>query len=611
MQDDLLRWYNTELGFLRRMGDEFAREHPKIAGRLKLGPESSQDPHVERLIEAVALMNARMRQKIDDDFPELSNAILDVLQPQFLAPIPSMMVTQFELDEGDADSTAGYSIARGTGIETEPVDGEPCRFRTGYPTTLWPVEVETASCSIRPFSAPRTPLSNEANAVIHLRLNTILPETRIDQIEWDRLRFYLNGLPQTTFGCYETLFNNVTQIAFARSADDDNPIVVKPGAIEAVGFGKDEILLPNSRHGAWQYRLLTEFFVFPQRFLFFDLCQLDLLKDAGFENELHVFLYLNNVSRDVENDVSADLFQLGCTPAINLFSQRADPIYLSQADFEYPVNGDVRRPDAVEIYSIDSVFAQTDEGEEIEFQPFYSVNHATEEEDGSYWHANRRDSRFCETDATSGSEVFVSFVDLSFETILRDGWMVDLKATCLNRDLPERLPYGGGQPALFLADEAGSVSKVRAMTALTPTIRPQLEDGARWKLISHLGIDHLSIVGGEDAAETLREVLATYDFEETNATRSLIHSILKVDSRRVTRRIYDAGFAGVCRGIETTIVFDKQVQEPKLFLLACVLEQFLGQTCSINSFSQLIVRLDKEDVVWKNWPPRTGDRILL
>jgi len=613
MRDDLLRWYNTELGFLRRMGEQFAREHPKIAGRLKLGPESSQDPHVERLIEAVAFLNARTRQKIDDDFPELANALLEVLQPQLLAPIPSMLITQLKLADNELDSTSGYDVVAGTPLETEAIDGEPCRFRTGYPVKLYPVEVSSARCSSRPFTAPVTESSNDAVGVIQLTLRTLSPEVNISDLQWSDLRFYLRGLPQLSFGLYESLFNDVTEIAFARSTKDESPLVFPGSIISQVGFEPEDVILPGSPRTAWEYRLLTEFFLFPQKFLFFELDQLDKLQGAGFGREVHLFIYLRRVLPELENNITADSFALGCTPAINLFKQRADPIYLSQTEYEYSLCGDVRRPDAVEIYSIDDVSAQNNDGEEVAFRPFYTVGHLGERNDEpeGFWHAVRRDSQMCETDATSGSEIFLSFVDLSFQTIHRDDWIVSVETTCLNRDLPEKLPFGQGQPRLFATGETGGVSSVSAVTAPTPTIRPKLLNHARWRLISHLNIDHLAIVGGDRAADALREILAIYNFEESAAANNLIQSITTVDSTRVTRRIRDEDFSGVCRGVQIAVTFDSRQSDPKAFLLACVLEQFLSQTCTMNSFTQLIVKVEKEEEPWKTWPPRSGGRTLL
>ena len=127
MADDLLSYYNRELAYLRRLGGEFAETHPKIAGRLRMTADAVEDPHVSRLLEGVAFLNARIRQKIDDDFPELTDALLGQLFPHYLAPIPSMTIVQFRAAR---DLPGSYAVAAGTEFETEAVGGEHCRFRT-------------------------------------------------------------------------------------------------------------------------------------------------------------------------------------------------------------------------------------------------------------------------------------------------------------------------------------------------------------------------------------------------------------------------------------------------------------------------------------------------
>ncbi|MCA1686419.1 MAG: type VI secretion system baseplate subunit TssF, partial [Planctomycetia bacterium] len=169
MSDDLLGYYNNELKFIRRHADRFARAHPKVAERLRLNPDdASDDPHVERLIEAFAYLTARVRHKLDDEFPELTGSLLDVLYPHYQAPIPSMAVVKFELDPEQTQVTAGYPIERHTELETDRIDGEPCRFRTCYPVTLWPIDLKHAALAQAPLPAPPTSYSADAVAVLRL-----------------------------------------------------------------------------------------------------------------------------------------------------------------------------------------------------------------------------------------------------------------------------------------------------------------------------------------------------------------------------------------------------------------------------------------------------------
>ena len=193
MPDDLLEYYNRELTFIRRLGAEFAAANPKIAKRLRLSPdEAADDPHVERLIEAFAYLTARIRTKLEDEFPELTTSLLNVLYPHYLAPIPSLSIAQFLVDLEQAQLTTGYTIPRQTELETEPVRDEPCRFRTCYPVTLWPIEIRSAVLAQAPLPAPVTPYSDEASAVLRLGLNCPSQETSFATLGIDTLR----SLPQ-------------------------------------------------------------------------------------------------------------------------------------------------------------------------------------------------------------------------------------------------------------------------------------------------------------------------------------------------------------------------------------------------------------------------------
>ncbi len=204
MEDRILDYYERELTFIREMGAEFAKKYPKIAGRLMLEGDKCEDPHTERLIEAFALISGRIHKKIDDDFPEITEALLSIIYPHYITPIPSMSVVQFDPIVQNIPP-AGYRIAKETPLFSNPVGGAPCQFRTCYPVVLWPVEVAAAEI--------REPLQvvPEARQVIALRLK-ILNDLRLAQLEWRKLRFYLNAPAHQVHHLYELLFNHVCRI---------------------------------------------------------------------------------------------------------------------------------------------------------------------------------------------------------------------------------------------------------------------------------------------------------------------------------------------------------------------------------------------------------------
>lgn len=624
MRDELLGYYERELVFLRQMGAEFARKYPKIAGRLLLEPDKCEDPHVERMIEAFAFLASRVHLKIDDEFPEITESLLNVLYPHYLAPIPSMSIVQFALDPQQGKLTAGYTIPRDAVLYSQPIHGTPCRFRTSYPVTLWPVEVRGASLESMDPVDTRGKWS-EAAIKISLRCtnNTELSKLFLGEDKSrviESLRFFIHGDPQLVYPLYEMIFNNATRVEMRPVgrkkkthglARLPSPIVLPAGTLRAVGFESDEGLLPYTARSFMGYRLLTEYFAFPDKFLFFDVTRLDEAARAGFGDEFDIVIYLRDVTPP-RSTVDAGTFQLGCAPIVNLFQKAAEPVQLTQQQNEYHVVPDVHRQMATEVYSIDSVTSADPYLHETrEFQPFYSYRHTYgRDQDRTFWYASRRPSHRMDD---AGTEVFLSLVNLDFNPHVPAVETITVHATCTNRDLPGKLPFGAREGD-FEIEGTAPLSSVRCLKKPTDTLRPPLRHGAQWRLISHLSLNLLSIVEGEQngGPSPLREILMLYDFMDSSATRKQIGGISKLKSQRVVRHLGARVGTGFVRGIETAIEFDEdQYVGSGLFLFASVLERFLGLYASVNSFSQLVATTQQREGVLKRWPPRAGEQIIL
>jgi type VI secretion system protein ImpG len=613
MSDELLSYYNRELSYIRRLASQFGEAHPKIAGRLRIGPDSSDDPHVERLIEAFAYLTARIRHKLEDDLPELTESLLGVLYPHYQAPIPSMAIVQFELDPEQSQLTSGHVVPRHTEVETDAIQGEPCRFRTCYPVTLWPIELKAAELHQTPVAAPLTPHFAEAAAILRLTLRCRSKELSFSALDLRSLRFFLKGQAQHVFRLYELIFNNVMEVALAGAANDPAPVLLPKECLQAVGFERDEGMLPYSPRSFLGYRLLTEFFTFPQKFLFFDLTRLDRRALGRLGNQMEIFLYLDRAIPDLEQNVSADTFRLGCAPLVNLYTQRAEPIQVTHTDFEYRVVPDLRRPLAHEVYSVDHVTATFPNGEGQEYFPFFSVKHARQAAAAkTYWHAARRPAEGTEALGDHGTEVYLALVDLDFQPTAPANAVLDVETTCLNRDLPHRLPFGGDQPRLQLSEGGALVTRIVCLTPPTRTVRPALKRGTLWRLISHLSLNHLSLVDGEQGKpDALREILKLYDFADSGETRKMIDGIAGVASRRIVGTVRTDGPVSFCRGVEVTVQFDEErFSGSGLFLFASVLERFLALYCSVNSFSKLIATTRGRPGELRRWPPRMGEKVL-
>ena len=614
MTEDLLPYYNRELSYIRRHAGRFAEAHPKVAARLRLGPDGSEDPHVERLLQGFAYLTSRVRHKLDDEFPEITQALIGTLYPHYLAPIPSCAVVRLDLDPGQNELTAGLTVPRGQTLESEPIQGEPCRFRTAYPVTLYPVDVRLATLASAPFTAPATPRANAALAVLRVGLGTRSPNVRFANFAgMKKLRFFLRGQPQHTQRLYELLLNHAVEVAFAKRPDDKSAVAVGPEAIQAVGFARDEALLPYPARSFVGYRLLTEYFTFPQKFLFVDVA-VPPAALARADGVLEMFVYLNRQATDLEPNVTADTLELGCTPIVNLYEQPAEPIRLTQQQFEYRVVPDHRRPLAHEIYSIDRVTATAADGREAEYVPFFAVKHGGSKSAGPYWHGTRRpaaDAAEPKTETTAvdrGTEVYLSFVDIGFNPAAPIDWTVSVRATCMNRDLPARLPFGGGQPRLQLTEGSGLVTRITCLTPPTPTVRTHLREEGLWRLVSHLTLNHLSLTDGPDGADALREILALYDFTESAVTRAQIEGVRAVSGKRVLGRANGA----VCRGVEVGVEFDEDRYTGNgLYLFASVLDRFFTLYASVNTFTRTVATVARRESVYKRFPSRAGDQIVL
>lgn len=616
MSELLYKYYERELLFIRQMAQEFARTYPATANRLLLEPNRSADPHVERLIEAFALLSGRIHHKLDDEFPELTDALLSVLYPHYLAPIPSMAILQFQLDAGRAQLPDGFLIDRHSRLQTGPVRDLPCRFRTCYPVTLWPITVAEARLRPPPFPAYLQPPPRTA-AVLTLRLECQAGMS-FAGLSLNRLRFYLSGDNQLIPLLYELLFNHTQQLEYRPldGADKRAPVVLEPGScLFPVGFESDEGLLPYPNQSFLGYRLLTEFFAFPNKFWFADLGGFTEVRRARFGRQLEVVFYLDHTSTNLEQTVEAATFRLGCTPIINLFEQTAEPINLTQARYEYRVVPDVTQPLGMEVYSIDAITsADPTPSTRREYQPFYSFRHGqSRETQRAFWYASRRPSLLENDPAT---EVYLNLVDLDFDPALPAESVLVVRTTCTNRNLPA-IFQRKAEDLYFELTTAAPLAGIACLRTPTLPLRPPLRRGAYWRLIAHLNLNHLSLSDAEEGREALKEILSLYDFSETGSqlaavSRHIREGITAVSSRRVVGRIKGATASGFCRGVEVSIEFDEQKYVGVgVYLFACVLERFLGLYASINSFTQLVARTKQGEGYFKKWLPRAAEHQLL
>lgn len=608
MRDELLDYYESELSFLRTMGAEFADKYPTVASHLLLGPTGSEDPHVERLIEAFAFLAARVHLRIDDDFPEIVESFLNVLYPHYLRPMPSFSVVEFNADPEKGKLTTNLRIPRESLLYSRPVDNIQCKFRTCYDATVHPVRVSSA-CWRAPERLDPPVKAPEAVSAASIVL-TCFPDVEFKKLGLESLRFFLHGEAKDVYTLYELLLNNCIRILVRNPEDPKQRIIELPrDSVRGMGFRDDEAVLPYPKRSFTGYRILQEYFTFPDKFLFLELGNLGVLASEVFTTKAEIIFLISRFERgdrqqSLEINVNASTFKLGCTPIVNLFPVSAEPILMEQIRFEYPVIPDVRRRHALEVFSIDNVRTSSPDRREVtQYEPFYSSQHGRTNRDQTFWNATRRAST---REHDAGTEVFLSLVDTSGRAAKMGSETLNIKCTCTNRDLPARLP-----PISEFDLEGGSaVKRIVSLQKPSPTLRPPLRKGLQWRLISHFSLNYLSLT--EDGRGALQELLRLYNFTDQPTLERQIAGITALGSKRHFARVISEHGISFARGVRVNMEMDEEMFVGSgVFLFASVLEHFLAMYVSLNSFSQLIVRTKQRKENLREWQPRSGQKILL
>ena len=614
MLDALLPYYEKELSALRQQTQAFATQYPKIAAQLMLDGDSCDDPHVERMIESFAFLAARIHKKIDDDFPQISDALLSILLPHLLRPVPSMSIAQLTLPS-NAQLTGTQHIPRGTSLLSRPVKGLPLRYRCAWPVEIAPIEVEHAFCSATSLTGEAT-LQDEST-VICIRLAAI-GQSQFSSLGLQSLRFYLDGESAVTHTLLELLRTSVTRISLhaPENAPKVTPVQLAPRHLQTLGLDTSEGLLDYDPRSFLGYRLLQECFTLPEKFLFVELQKLNLER---FGKQLEIRFHLAPVSKPerltrLEQAVQASTFRLHCTPIVNLFKQQAEPIRITQEVHEYPVIPDVRRPMGLEVYSIDSVhrLRRTHGGAEtVAYAPVFAVGQAKDDPQHAddvdvCWMAQRSPSPHAHD---NGTEMQIALVDRRLDPRVPQADTLSISLTCTNRDLPAHLPFGGSDSMLQL-EEGGAIASAKLLKKPTAPSRAALRNANLWKLLSHLSLNHFSIIDG--GREALIDILNLYNFDGSASLRKQINGIVEVHSEPGLLLMGKAPRQAFVRGTEITITFDEdQYVGSGVMAFAQVLDVFFGMYCTANSWTRLTVNSRQREQAIVVFAARSGAQKLV
>lgn len=610
--DDILKQYELEMVQLRLLSSEFARRYPKVAGKLQIAGDACEDPHVERLIQSVALIAARISKRLDDDYPQFTERLLDVLHPHYMRPFPSCAIVRF--DKGVMGEDAAPSInrvARGSILDSAPVQGVPCRFRTAHEVVDSALGIVSAKFDALIKAPPgvRLPIAASCSIDIEIDNGAALPLNAQSY-----LRLFIDGEASFCATLLDTMFLRV--VCAHLELDDGSWLALPAVPLRRVGLRDDEALIPFGARSHRAYRVLTEYFAFPEKFNFFDIDLGMLVEHAGPDFK-RLTLHLgcagvradSNVARMLRGLSAANLVP-GCTPVVNLFTQPGVPIAFTGLTADYPVRAHAQHPHGYEVYSIDSVYMvrqSAGASSPTEFRPFYSLRHGEDAADAGHYWVMRHDETVAAI--SPGFEKSITVVDADLAVLSKDKSYLSLMLSCTNRDLPSRMKYGQPDGDLKLL-KGGMHAPIRVLRRPSPSYRFPSGNGQNWRLISHLTLNHHSLV--QEGLEALREMLTLYDLPQSATSQRLVKGIVDLDyadSATWMRRKL-----GPClvHGIEVRLTIDEEAFVGSgVHIFIEVIDQFLGLYVQHNSFVQLLVMSQQTGEEIKRCKPRNGYQQLV
>jgi len=586
----LEHYFRDELAFLRLQGREFADSYPELTRFLS---EQNTDPDVERLLEGFAFLTGNLRAKIEDEFPELTHGLLNMLWPNYLRPVPSMTIMQFSVIPGAIAQPA--LVKQGCQLDSLPIDDVTCHFQTCHDAWVYPAEMRQITAQS----------GNDLSTIsLDIALHAPLP---LSELQLDKLRFFLGGDSYTAYELYFWLSNQLSHIELEI---DGKRFRQEAKALKSVGFERDDALLPYPNNVYSGYRILQEYFCFPESFLFFELSGGEWPKQPLPVSEFKIHFCFDR-PLPAELKIRPDSFMLNCVPAINLFQHDSEPVNLNGRQAEYPLKASYRYADSFEIFSVDQVEGWVEgnmgrsRGTPRIYQPFESFQHQIERAKqrlALYYRVRVRESV-----SGDGFEHSLSFVRGDETTTVDLDESISVTLTCTNRSRAARLKVG---TICVPTGSSPSFATFRNLIRPTRPLRPALDGSLHWTLISNLSLNYVSLL----RRDALVQVLRTYDFpalhdkQAEQGSRKRLAGIEEIETKPVDRLVRGMPV----RGLKSVLSIRQSAfgSEGELYLFSTVLAHFFSLYASVNAFHLLeVVNLDNKERY--QWPVQIGQHSLM
>jgi type VI secretion system protein ImpG len=588
--DDLLPEYERELAVLRQSLGEFAERYPKAAARLAISGQSSQDPHVERLIQSAALLNARAAARLDDACPELPAAMLEILYPEYLRPFPSCSIARFQGTAAIAKLTQPLTIERGTQLKTRASE---YLFRTVYDVVLAPLRIARARYAPATAAPENVRLCEDCTAIVSITFAALAGGTALDSKTPKRARVFVDGTRRMVAATIDTLLLRAPN-AFVEADESGTWIALDAVPLSGCGYSYGESLIERRDASQSQFRVLLEYFAFPEKFDFLDFDLAALMRAAGRCNSVTLHLPIKDLSTDSATaqclrHLDATNFKLSCTPVINLFDCASEPVPVEKMDFPiFPVVPGTLNAASAHVYGIEAVRlleARPEGAIARNVEPYHSLFHHTAQGGPiAFWEA-QRDGRLAEL--LPGHDMVLSLVDSSGQLTKATGKQIEIDLTCTNGNLPSRMRIGNRSGDLLHTNEsmAGRVSMLRAPTqsAMRPNALRHL-----WDIVGMMSAHALSL--SPAGLPAFKKLMAAHVCTHSSIAMRHIDSTMHLARESALEWMPMEPQPMLMRGVRVRLaVDDNQLGDCAIASFARVFETILRHFVPANGFVQLMV----------------------
>lgn len=598
--DDLLPYYERELAQMRRDMERFAQRYPDAAARLSITGGQSTDPHVERLLQSFALLAAHTAARLDDDYPEFTEALLNSVYPHYLRPFPSCSIAWFDAQGELGRMTAPAFIPRGTVFDTKTGH---CRFRTVYDVAVAPVRVADARYLKTPSARSDVKLPADTSGLLSLSLETLQPNFALSALA-PTLRLHLQGAVGTAGTILDAMLLQSTAIFV--EGDDGRWTALPESPFAAVGFGTEEELLDaeplDGQDGRFPFRLFSEYFAFPAKFSFVDLDIASIVAAAGAERRVTLHLAVCGVPRDSWTEqrlstCSVDSFRLFCTPVVNLFAMQGLQVKQDEVTGGWPIAARKGKGPYAEVWSVDDVtYEKTGRcGRKRQaIPPLASLSHSEAAgPDGPFWLGQR-----LETD--DGPRLALSLVGIDGKPARVDIEQLNVDVTCSNGARPNQLETD--RPEGDMKCEKGApVRRVVFLSKPTLPVSLPVKGAAAWKIIAQFS-RHPSQLGAS-GLEPIKAMLRQFASLSTERM-DFIGRIVALRPRAKHLLIPGPPAPSLVRGLELILVLDEYAFAGKsMATFGAVMERFFASYLMTNEYLELLLRSSNTGVdLWQGMP---------